>query len=90
MMQGAVHFFVFSLGDGVHRFLSQDRQIMQGQDRRKIAQGRWDDMYPTKSDFGVQSFQQWTRKFGRPLFTLPALKSASVDRQFSVWERHAK
>jgi hypothetical protein len=90
MMQDATHFFSFGLGDAVHRFLTQDRKIMQGQDRRKIAQGKWDDMYPTKSDVGVQSFQQWTRKFGRPLYTLPALETSSADRQFSVWERHAQ
>jgi hypothetical protein len=77
MMQDAQHSFFFGLSDAVHRFLAQDRKIMQGQDRYKIAQGKWDDMYPTKSDFGVQSFQQWTRKFelGRPLFTLPALET---------------
>ena len=90
-VQDAVHFFLFTLGDGMIRFLSQDRVIMQAQDRRKMMTDnmKWEDMYPTQSDRGVKAMQTWARKFGRPFFTMPK-EGVEEGRQMSVWDRHAK
>jgi len=83
-----IHFFI-TLSDFRTRFLLQDRIIMEGQDRLKSESNKWEDMYPTESDVGVRAMQTWSRRFGRPAFTMPST-SKNAERPLSIWDTHAK
>ncbi|KAL7454274.1 hypothetical protein ACHAWC_008798 [Mediolabrus comicus] len=84
----------FFMRNGLYKFLSQDRIIMQSQDQRKVhgnAKGSWEDLYPAVADKGVRAFQTWGRKFaGRPEFTMPSPLDKIEGRQYSFWESTAK
>ncbi len=84
----------FFMRNGLYKFLSQDRIIMQSQDQRKVhgdAKGSWEDLYPAVADKGVRAFQTWGRKFaGRPEFTMPSPLDKIEGRQYSFWDSIAK
>jgi len=82
-----MHFYII-MSDGVNRFMLQDRTIMQAQDRLKTISNKWEDRYPTQSDVGVRSMQTWSRRVGRPAFTMPS--SLYQHRPMSIWDNHAK
>lgn len=89
MLVDLVQFFYMK--NGLYKFLSQDRIIMQSQDARKISglQG-WEDLYPAVADKGVRAFQSWSRTYaGRPEFTLPS-PLGKEGRQYSFWDGFAK
>jgi hypothetical protein len=79
--------FSLFLAIGTVKFMDQDRIIMQAQDRRKMMNEKWEDLYHTKADTGVKAMQKWARTFGRPSFEMPGLQEG---RQMSVWDRQAK
>lgn len=84
----------FFMRNGLYKFLSQDRIIMQSQDQRKVhgsAKGSWEDLYPAVADKGVRAFQTWGRKYaGRPEFTMPSPLDKIEGRQYSFWDSTAK
>eukprot|EP00559_Dactyliosolen_fragilissimus_P007405 CAMPEP_0184870886 /NCGR_PEP_ID=MMETSP0580-20130426/39136_1 /TAXON_ID=1118495 /ORGANISM="Dactyliosolen fragilissimus" /LENGTH=560 /DNA_ID=CAMNT_0027373245 /DNA_START=1 /DNA_END=1683 /DNA_ORIENTATION=+ len=86
----SLHFFMFTFSNSAIQFSKQDQDIMQAQDWRKTKSKRWEDMYPTKSDFGVRTMQQWTRKFGRPPFIMPDTAQNRERREMSMWDIHCK
>ena len=94
MLMDFVQYFLFTASDKQYRFLSQDRMIMQAQDKRKTSTSNsassWEDMYPTTADKGVKVFQKWSKKFGRPSFTMPPTSGEIEGRQLSIWESRAK
>ena len=102
MIEEFVHFWSKTLATGPYRFYNQDVQIMQSQDQRKRTdmdnksrrnnRQRWNDIYPTTSDFGVQTLQRWMTKYNRnkqrPDVTMPS-KEGPLPIP-SAWDRHAK
>lgn len=81
----------FYMKTSLYKFLSQDRIIMQSQDDRKIhdTSRGWEDLSPTTADKGFRAFQSWTKKYGRPQFTMPS-PLQKEGRQYSFWDSIAK
>lgn len=92
MVMDFVQLLLFIASDAQYKFLSQDRLIMQAQDKHKTSKfaSSWEDMHPATADKGVKAFQSWCKKFGRPSFTMPPTSGEIEGRQLSIWESRAK